>query len=207
LRKDISGSLPACIGKASVFLYLNRIRTFCYASANYMENEPKPQSTDTELKTVLHNSFEVGIFIKGFDGVFQVIGAALVLLVSPNKIASWIYAITSQELIEDKKDFVANHLVSFISHYTSHAQWFAAIYLASHGLIKIFLVYCLWKKKIWSYPLAISIFIIFGVYQMYRFSITHGIGMIILTVLDIIVVTLTWIEYKKLKASMGSQGL
>jgi uncharacterized membrane protein len=154
------------------------------------------------LKTIIHDSFEVSILIKAVDGALQIIGAILVLAINPARIAGWVYNLTTSELSEDPHDFIASHLVNFVSQYTSHAQWFAAIYLASHGLIKIFLVYCLWRRKLWAYPTAIIVFVLFGVYQMYRYSHTHGIGMIILTVLDAIVIVLTYLEYKQIKANL-----
>jgi uncharacterized membrane protein len=38
--------------------------------------------------------------------------------------------------------------------------------------------------------------VLFVVYQIYRYSFTHAIWLLLITLLDIIVIWLTWREYK-----------
>jgi uncharacterized membrane protein len=38
------------------------------------------------------------------------------------------------------------------------------------------------------------------VYQIYRFTLTGGIGLIALTVFDLIVISLIWLEYRAVKS-------
>jgi uncharacterized membrane protein len=151
-----------------------------------------------KLSTIIHDSFEVSIFIKGFDGLLQIIGAGAILFIRPEILSRWVYWLAEKEFVFDS-DWTTRKLVEFASNYTAHAQVFAAIYLASHGIIKIFLVFCLWKRKLWAYPTAIMVFILFGVYQIYRYQFTHSVGLVVLTVLDAIVIVLTYLEYKQLK--------
>lgn len=151
------------------------------------------------LKTLVHDSFEVSIAFKAFVGVLQVAGAIALFLIRPHVVSHWILWITDHELLDDPRDFIANHLVAFSQSFTHQSQIFAALYLASHGLIKLFLIWNLWKKRMWAYPAAITVFVLFGVYQIYRYFITHSVGMIILTVLDAIVIALTYLEYQNLE--------
>jgi uncharacterized membrane protein len=76
---------------------------------------------------------------------------------------------------------------------------FAGVYLLSHGVIKVFLVGSLLRGRLWAYPTAIVFFAMFIVYQMYRYYLHPSIGMIILSILDLIVIVLTWLEYRQLK--------
>ena len=76
---------------------------------------------------------------------------------------------------------------------------FTAYYLASHGIVKLFVIIGLWRKKLWYYPTAIVVFASFIVYQLYRFNFTHSIWLLVLTVLDVVVIWLTWHEYKYIK--------
>ena len=46
---------------------------------------------------------------------------------------------------------------------------------------------------------AIAIFAAFGVYQMYRYFVSPSLAMIALTVLDAVIIVLTWIEYGRLR--------
>jgi len=74
-----------------------------------------------------------------------------------------------------------------------------AIYLLSHGVIKMFAVIALLRKKLWGYPLSIAVFGGFIVYQIYRFTVTGGIGLIVLTIFDLVVIWLIWLEYRVVK--------
>ncbi|HYV33339.1 MAG TPA: DUF2127 domain-containing protein, partial [Candidatus Limnocylindria bacterium] len=109
--------------------------------------------------------------------------------------------LTQGELSRDPKDLWANFLFKVGQELSIGGQYFGAIFLLSHGVIKLFLIYALFKKKLWAYPLAIIIFALFIVYQMYRYSHTASILMLALSVLDVGVIWLTYLEYKNLKSA------
>ena len=156
----------------------------------------------TKTNLIIHDSFEVSILIKAFDAALQIVGAVLVLVISPNSINSVVRFLTMHELSHDSGDWIANQFLSLVQLVTNHKPWFAAIYLASHGIVKLFLVYNLWQRRLWAYPAAIVVFILFGLYQIYRYNLTHSIGLIILTILDALVIILTWLEYNQLKKKL-----
>jgi uncharacterized membrane protein len=70
----------------------------------------------------------------------------------------------------------------------------------SHGLIKIFLVVGLLKEMLWSYPASLVVLAAFIVYQVYRYSYTGSVGLIVLTVFDLIVMILVWHEWRLLRS-------
>jgi uncharacterized membrane protein len=80
---------------------------------------------------------------------------------------------------------------------------FAGVYLLSHGVIKVVLVASLFRERLWAYPAAIVVFTLFIVYQMYRYMLQSSISMIVLSVLDVVVIGLTWLEYRRLKRFHG----
>jgi uncharacterized membrane protein len=150
-------------------------------------------------RDILHESFEFGILLKRIDGVLEILGGFIMLLLNPSRLDKLIVLLTQHELSEDPKDFISNYLIKFSSGFSISTQHFGSIYLFSHGIIKLILVYLLWKKKIWSYPLAVLFMIIFIFYQVYRYTFTHSIWLIFLTVFDIAMIVLTLIEYKRIK--------
>jgi uncharacterized membrane protein len=152
-----------------------------------------------KIKSPVHAAFEIGIFFKGLDGVAEVVGAVLLLVVPPRAISHALVMVTQHELSEDPHDFIATHLLRMFEQFSASAQFFAAVYLLVHGVIKLFLVWALLRGKHWAYPAAIVIFTAFGVYQMYRYYLSHSFGMIALTVLDAIVIALTWFEYRRIR--------
>ncbi|HEY6843520.1 MAG TPA: DUF2127 domain-containing protein [Thermoanaerobaculia bacterium] len=152
---------------------------------------------------VEHLLFEISVIGKGVDGALEIIGGALLLFVSPNQIQSAVRMLTQHELSQDPHDLVATHLLNSASHVTAGATLFAAAYLLWHGAVKLGLVIGLLMKRRWAYPAAIVAFILFVVYQLYRYSHTRSVALLALTVLDLIVIALTWLEYKRLKTVHG----
>ena len=145
----------------------------------------------------LDRTFAVGILLKGLDGVLEVIGGLLLLVVSPATIDRLTIALTQHELSEDPHDFLATHLLHATGGLTGSAVQFGAAYLLSHGVIKIILVAALLRNKLWAYPWMIVFLIAFIVYQVYRMTFALSIGLVALTVFDAAIVWLTYREYRK----------
>lgn len=155
----------------------------------------------------IHQMFEIGVLLKGLDGLVELIGGALLLFVSTSTIAAWVAALTHQELIEDPRDLVANYLFSTARHLSVSTQAFAAWYLLGHGMVKLFLVAGLLRGKLWAYPISIFVLGLFILYQVYRFTFTHSIWLVALSVFDLIVVWLICHEYRGMrKAKLTSAG-
>jgi uncharacterized membrane protein len=75
----------------------------------------------------------------------------------------------------------------------------------SHGIVKLLLVVELLRNKLWSYPASLIVLGLFIVYQLYRYSYTHGAGLIVLTIFDILVMTLIWHEYRLVQRHLPSR--
>jgi uncharacterized membrane protein len=146
-----------------------------------------------------HAAFELGALFKGIDGLLELVGGALLLAVPPARIAALLRALTQHELSEDPHDFLARHLTLAAGHLTQGGERFAAAYLLVHGVVKVGLVWALLRAKLWAYPLAIALFAAFGVYQLYRWSLSRSAALIVLTILDALVIVLTWIEWRRLR--------
>lgn len=152
---------------------------------------------------ILHKGFEIGILIKGIDGVLEIIGGILLTLLNPSRLSSLVAWLTQRELSEDPRDVVANLLIGLSSKFTVSTQYFGVFYLITHGIVKLILVIFLWKRKPWAYPLTIVSLILFIVYQIYRYSLQPSSGLIILTIFDIIMIILTFIECKRIKGAVS----
>lgn len=140
--------------------------------------------------------FILVIVVKGIDGVLELVGGVLLLFVSPDRIHHLVGVLTQHELSEDPRDFVASQLLHSSSALTDGAVFFAAAYLLVHGLVKVVLVAALLRGKLWAYPWMISVLVVFIVYQIYQIILAPTIGLIALTVFDILIVALTVREYR-----------
>jgi len=146
---------------------------------------------------LLDRTFEVAIILKGLDGVLEMVGGLLLLLVSPALINRFIAFLTEHELSEDPHDFIATHLLNTASGLTKSTVLFGSLYLLSHGVVKIVLGAALLKNKLWAYPSMIVFLLLFIVYQTYRIVLVPSAGLVALTVFDIFVAWLTYREYRK----------
>ena len=63
--------------------------------------------------------------------------------------------------------------------------------------MKIVLVIALLLNKLWAYPCMIGVLLIFIGYQLYRIALQPSVGLVILTAFDALIVTLTWLEYRR----------
>ncbi|MDQ6786037.1 MAG: DUF2127 domain-containing protein [Acidobacteriota bacterium] len=144
----------------------------------------------------IHRLFDLSIIIKGVDGLLEVVGGFVFLFISPQSLNGIVAFLIAHELSEDPKDWFASYLSQTAHHLSLNTKLFAAIYLIFHGIIKIFLVAGLLRKKFWAYPTAIVFLSLFIFYQTYRFINTHSIELLLLTLFDIFIVWLVWQEYK-----------
>ena len=147
--------------------------------------------------------FKIGVISKGIDGVLEIAGGFMLLFITPQQIQSLIQALTQHELSEDPKDIIANYLLNSTYHLSPGTKNFAAIYLLWHGFVKASLVAALLLRKRWAYPVAIIAFFLFLIYQLYRYSHTSSPTLLVLSVVDIFVIILTWLEYRRLRKSNG----
>jgi uncharacterized membrane protein len=145
----------------------------------------------------LHQALKISLWFKSLFAVTELAGGLAFYFISRNFIAQVVYIVTQNELSEDPKDFVANALIDFSQNLHLSTQHFAAFYLIAHGFVKLVAIIGLLRNKLWAYPASIAIFTLFIIYQSYRFSFTHSVWLLILTFIDVAVVSMIALEYKK----------
>ena len=147
----------------------------------------------------IHQIFQVSVLLKGAHALIECVGSVVLALVNTSKIIALVKTWTQDELIEDRNDFVATHLLAWAQGFSVETKNFYAFYLLSHGAVKLLLVVGLLKNKFWAYPVSLIVLGLFIVYQIYRFSYTHSAGLIVLTFFDIFMMGLIWHEYNLIR--------
>jgi uncharacterized membrane protein len=143
--------------------------------------------------------FDVSLWLKGLFAVSEIVAGIAAYFVSPQLLQNMVQWVTKQEFAEDPHDLIANFLLHTAQHLSIGTQRFAAFYLFSHGLIKLWLIIGLLRKRLWYYPVAMVVFTLFVAYQVYRYNFTHSVWLLLVTVLDILVVGLVWHEYRYIR--------
>jgi uncharacterized membrane protein len=146
------------------------------------------------IKLFLHRSFQVGISIKGFDGLVEVIGGIVVWFITP---ANGAVAAISRYEQSGPHNFLVEHFFHTVHILANGDKFFVSSFLLSHGIVKIILVVALWFNRLWAYPLMILVFGGFAIYQVYRLTYSHSSVLLAITIFDFIVVWLTWREYRE----------
>lgn len=93
----------------------------------------------------VHAAFEVSLVLKGAFATVKVIAGMFAYFVAQQFVLDLVKAVTRTELTEDPRDFVANYLLHATQSLSVSSQHFAAFYLLSHGIIKLWLIIGLWR--------------------------------------------------------------
>src|SRR6476620_9956499 len=147
----------------------------------------------------IHDIFVASVLFKGIHAAIEIIGGAALYLVSTETIVNTINRWSYDELVDDKDDWIANHLLHFAQTFSVAEHNFYAFYLLSHGIIKSILVIGLLRERLWAYPASFAVFGAFIGYQLYRYSFTHDFGLILLSIFDLFVIYLAVHEYRLLR--------
>jgi uncharacterized membrane protein len=147
----------------------------------------------------IHRAFEISLSLKGLFALGEIIGGIVAFFVTKEFLLRTVSVLTQEELSEDPRDLLADYLLHSAQNLSLGTQLFVASYLLSHGSIKLWLIIGLLRQKLWYYPTAIIVFGLFIIYQLYRFSFTHSVWLLLTTVIDVMVIALTWHEYKYLR--------
>jgi uncharacterized membrane protein len=198
-RSSATGS-PAAAVRNSVSCQMRRTSSATLGSPRHNPPDQPNCRKGREVfkpKNWLDRVFEIGIIGKGLNGAAELVGGLLLLFLTPDRIHHLVASLTQGELSEDPHDFVATHLLHTANGLTGQAVLFGAVYLMAHGTVKVVLVIALLLNKLWAYPWMIIVLVLFIGYQLYRIVLHPTAGLIALTVFDVLIVALTWREYRQ----------
>ena len=153
----------------------------------------------TRREQRLHRFFEITLLLKALFAAGEIVAAIGVYVVPLDTVADFVGVITSAELAKHPHDLVAAHLADWAQNLSVATKHFVAFYLLSHGVVKLWVIIGLMRERLWYYPVALVLFTFFIVYQLHRYTFTHSVSLLLLTVLDLVVIALTWHEYQYLR--------
>jgi uncharacterized membrane protein len=161
-------------------------------------NHPGAADEPTAKQDLLDKTFNVALILKGLDGLLELLGGILLIVVSPETINRLAHSLTQHELSEDPHDFVAHHLLRLTAN-LHNTQTFGALYLLTHGLVKIVIVIGLLRREHWAYYVGFVFLGGFVIYQIYRMTYAPSVGLALLTLFDLFIIWLTWREFQRMR--------
>jgi uncharacterized membrane protein len=164
-----------------------------------MSSPNPPRAARKEAR--LHRVFQISLILKGLHSVLEIIGGTLLAVVSQEHILRIANLLTQEELLKDPDDRLAQYVLRAAHDLSTNAKAFAAFYLLSHGIIKLFLIIEILRNKRWAYPAFMVALGALIAYQSYKLLHGLSLGLAALTVLDAVVLVLTWHEYRLVRAT------
>ena len=147
------------------------------------------------LQQRLHQLFVLSLVLKGLHALIELAGGVALYLFSTDVIVGWLWEAGR-----------SNDLIARFAHgFSPREHEFYAFYLASHGVINGAIVGGLLLRKRWAYPATFVVLTAFIAYQLYRYSYTHDIGLIAISIIDLIVMALAWNEYRLFKRHLSTR--
>ncbi|MBU6390217.1 DUF2127 domain-containing protein [Patescibacteria group bacterium] len=143
--------------------------------------------------------FDGSLILKGVHAVIEILSGLFLALATTGTIVNIVNFFTQDEITEDPHDAIANYLVHSVEQLTGSGKFYGALYLISHGVINGLLVWGLLRRKLWSYPLAIVVLGLFVAYQVYQWNFNHSLWLLFLSVFDLTVLWLIWLEWRIIK--------
>jgi uncharacterized membrane protein len=151
---------------------------------------------DKSREATIRRLFRLSLFLKAADSIAEVIGSLVLFAASNEAILRLTRAITRRELLEDPNDVLANFLMHSAHAFSLSQKSAASIFLLSHGAVKLFLVVMVLRERPWAYPVFMVALGLLISYQSYQLSLGFSLWLAVLTVLDAVVLWLTWHEYR-----------
>jgi uncharacterized membrane protein len=139
----------------------------------------------------IHRLFVLSLALKGLHALAEIAGGLSLYLLGTAEIVHWLYRAGNRS-----PQPLAALAVDFARTFSVSEHHFYAFYLVSHGAVNIALVIGLLKRQRWAYPATFAVLSVFIAYQMHRYVYTHDLGLIVLTILDLVVMCLAWSEYR-----------
>jgi uncharacterized membrane protein len=150
-------------------------------------------------KSFVHRAFWVSLFVKGIDGALQLAGGIIALVVEPGTLGRAYRYLTRFLLGSNTHNVEAAFIKDAAQQFNMSVEILVSIYLLTHGVIKVLLVYGLLKERLWVFPAAFVGFGFFLAVEIYRIVHHFYWGIMILMCIDVFVITMVWLEYKKVK--------
>ena len=163
-------------------------------------------STSTHASAIWHKPwfervYSIGIIIKGIDGLLEFV-AGLAILISPHLVHMVLDAVASEFGEHNARpfQFIAEYVGRVDTQLLHSGLLFLTLFLITHGAVKLGLVYCLLRRIVKAYPVALAVLVAFLIYQVYVLVTAPSILMAVFTVLDVVIIWLVWNEYQELQS-------
>ena len=149
---------------------------------------------------VLHIVFLLGVLLKGINALTELASGSILLAFPLYKLRELAGSLAGMKGLEWFRQHGILDTVRIGQFIAPDTKAFFSWFFLSHGAVKTLIIICLLAGWIWAYPLGILVFFGFVIFQIVQISMgVHTTLYLILTLLDIFVITLTFNEWHHAK--------
>ena len=157
------------------------------------------ENIENEIENHLPFLFRASMWWRIFYGFLRIILGTVLLRMTGQTVSDFVYTLLSHEITGDMSDVVLGKLYVLFEIHDFTITHFLALYFLFWGTVDIILSICLLKHIVRIFPIAMGLIVLFILYGIIRFSITHSLVLLGIIFLDICILYLINNEYGVLK--------
>ena len=146
----------------------------------------------------LHTALEISLAVKGIMAFAEVISGAALMAIGTGKVARFVDWMVNNNLTSDPTDVIGITVHRVAASLSLDTHNFFAWYLITQGMVKLLTIIALSRGERWFFPIGAAILSIFIGYQLIHIWLDFSGILLVLTLFDIVVVTLVIREYQAL---------
>ena len=153
-----------------------------------------------------HELFRWGVMAKLLLSAGEIAVGAALSFVNYEAIKGFALIFIGGEVAETPRDLIWDYAARSFHSFAAAPESFWAFLFISHGVVKAFLAWGLWREKLWSFPISGVIFTGFVIYQVYQSTYVHSGLLWLITVFDIALIILILHEWKHRRRRLAARG-
>jgi uncharacterized membrane protein len=150
-----------------------------------------------------HVLFQIGVAIKAIQSALELVFGFVLVFFDYGTLYQAATFLTGDELIEGQTDPVIGLVMQFARGFAATPREYWAFLFISHAFVKIFLLWGLFREKLWAYPASAVVFGLFVVSQLHQTYFTPSLALWLVTAFDVVLIILILREYRKKKAALA----
>ncbi len=146
----------------------------------------------------LHTALEISLAVKGLMAFAEVISGIALMVIGTANVAHFVDWMVNNDLTSDPTDMIGLSVHRIATSLSLDTHDFFAWYLIAQGSVKLLTIIALSRGHRWFFPVGAAILSTFIGYQLIHIWMDFSGILLVLTLFDIVVVTLVMREYQAL---------
>ncbi len=145
--------------------------------------------------------FRLSMWWRIVYGILRVVLGVAFLQRVGQPLSEFLYTIMSHELTGKTGDAVLEKIYMLFEPHDFTVTYFIASYFIFWGVVDVVLSGCLLRHIYKAFPVTMLLIAFFIAYGLFRFTFTHSLILLAIICIDVFILFLINVEYKKLKGT------